>query len=577
MKNHGSGLVLSLVLLVLITGAPATQESPPLNEKNRKIDRIFKKWDRASSPGCALGVVKDGKLIRAVGYGSMNLEYGLPITSSTVFHVASVSKQFTCFAVALLAAEGKLSLDDDIRKYVPEVPDFGRCITIRHLIHHTSGFRDQWDLLVLAGWRMEDVITLEDVMALVRRQKELNFDPGTRFLYCNTGYTPLAVVVERVSGKSLRVFARKKMFKPLGMKNTHFHDDHQHIVKNRAYCYARGRWMGFKKIVLSYAIVGATSLFTTVEDLARWQENFTTARVGGRKVVEMMLTRGTLNNGRKLNYSSGLLHGEYRGFKTIEHSGGDAGFRCHMVRFPGQRLSIIVLGNLASLRTKALALNVAGLYLEGSTPGPGVNETRPVVDQAVKRRFALAGEDPGVTREQLVGLAGVWRDPSTTETCRLRPAKGGLDLLLGRRKVNLVPVTRSRFAAKPGHGLIGVEITGKENSVSCLTAFFTSGIRRTFRATEPITADVAYLDRIVGRYYSEELDRTLDIERRKNNLFILSLKTGARRMGPLYRDGYRVKQARFHIMQDAGGLVEGFLVSTGRVLNLRFKKVRQQD
>ncbi|MCW4036925.1 MAG: beta-lactamase family protein, partial [Candidatus Bathyarchaeota archaeon] len=202
---------------------------------NKKIDEIFSEWDRTDSPGSALAVLKDGEIVYKRGYGMANLEYGIPITPTTIFHVASVSKQFTAFAVALLAQEGKLSLDDDVRRYVPDLPDFGETITIRHLIHHISGLRDQWELLIAAGWRMEDVIKTEDVLELVREQKELNFKPGSEYLYCNTGYTLMALIVERVSGKPFRDFCAERIFQPLAMENTHFHDDHKMIVENRAY------------------------------------------------------------------------------------------------------------------------------------------------------------------------------------------------------------------------------------------------------------------------------------------------------------------------------------------------------
>ena len=272
-----------------------------------KVDQLFSEWDKWDSPGAALAVIKDGSIIYKRGYGSANLEYNIAITPSTIFHVASVSKQFTAFAITMLAQEGKLALDDDVRKYLTEVPDFGKTITIRHLIHHTSGLRDQWELLAMAGWRLDDVITKQHILKMVRHQKELNFEPGEEYLYCNTGYTLLAEIVERVSGQSFREYTEANIFKPLGMTNTHFHDDHEMIVKNRAYSYAPDKDSGFRKSVLSFANVGATSLFTTVEDLAKWIQNFDDGRVGGAAVIEQMHERGILNNGGKLNYAFGLV------------------------------------------------------------------------------------------------------------------------------------------------------------------------------------------------------------------------------------------------------------------------------
>jgi len=217
-----------------------------------RVDQLFSSLNLQGSPGVAVGVVKNGELILKKGYGSANLEYDIPNTPSTVFHMASVSKQFTAFSIALLDEQGKLSVSDDVRKYIPEIPDFGRTITLEHLIHHTSGLRDQWNLLAMAGWRLDDVITREQILKLVARQKELNFDPGDEFLYCNTGYTLLAEIVARVSEMSFAEWTAKHIFEPLGMVQTLFYDDHEKIVINRAYSYKQASG-GYKKSVLNYA------------------------------------------------------------------------------------------------------------------------------------------------------------------------------------------------------------------------------------------------------------------------------------------------------------------------------------
>ena len=237
-----------------------------------QVDEVFAPWDNKDSPGAAVAVVQNGTIVYKKGYGMANLEYDIPNSPSTVFHIASVSKQFTAFSILLLEKAGKLSLDDDIRKYIPEVPDFGKTITLRHLATHTSGMRDQWNLLAMAGWRLDDVITKEQVLKLVSKQKALNFNPGEEFVYCNTGFTLLAEVVARVSGQSFAEFTQANIFSPLKMKSTLFYDDHEKIVKNRAYSYHEAN--GYKKSVLSYANVGATSLFTTAEDLSLWALNF---------------------------------------------------------------------------------------------------------------------------------------------------------------------------------------------------------------------------------------------------------------------------------------------------------------
>ncbi|MDX1286002.1 MAG: serine hydrolase domain-containing protein, partial [Draconibacterium sp.] len=291
-----------------------------------RIDSLFLKWSNNNSPGAAITIVKNGEIEYKAGYGLANLEYNIPVTPQTVFHIASVSKQFTAFAVLLLENEGKLSMDDDIRKHIPEVPDFGEKITLKHLVHHTSGMRDQWNLLAMAGWRLDDVITKEHILKLVAKQKDLNFKPGEKFMYCNTGFTLLAEVVERVSGQSFAEYTKENIFMPLKMNSTLFYDNHEKIVKNRAYSYK-----GFRnnpiKSVLSYANAGATSLFTTVEDISLWAANFEEPVVGNQQIFAKMEERAILNNGDTISYAYGQSIGKYKGLKTITHGGADAGYR----------------------------------------------------------------------------------------------------------------------------------------------------------------------------------------------------------------------------------------------------------
>ena len=343
-RSREVNVMRAAILLFLAIGSTVAQDravadkNTVLRNLQQQVDKVFTKWDSTVSPGCALSVMKDGQIIYKRGYGMADLDHDVPINPETVFHVASVSKQFTAAAISLLAQEPKLSLDDDVRKYIKELPDFGATITIRHLIHHTSGLRDQWSLLSLAGWRRShDLITDDDVLDLMSRQKDLNFKPGEKYLYSNTGYTLLAQIVRRVSGLSLREFTTNRIFKLLDMKSTHFRDDYQETVKHMAYGYRDGRGgNGYRLSVTNYDTVGATSLLTTVEDLAQWDENFYRPRVGGSELVEQQLQRGKLNSGKQLDYAFGLEHGKYRGLYTIDHDGGDAGYRADLLRFPEQ-------------------------------------------------------------------------------------------------------------------------------------------------------------------------------------------------------------------------------------------------
>lgn len=327
-----------------------------------RVDRLFAQWDRNDSPGCALAIVKDGAVVYNKGYGMANLELRVPISPESVFYIGSVSKQFVAMCIALLADRGSLSLDDDIRKYVPEMPDYGMPVTIRHLIHHTGGIRDYLELESIAGIPF-GFYHEQDVIDLLSRQKELNFMPGEEHTYSNSGYFLLSVIVERACGQSLREFAEKNIFKPLGMKNSRFHDDFEELIRNRATGYYDVGNGSYRNFLSTFDCVGSGGLFTSVEDLYLWDRNFTHHKVGGERVMEMMHTQGTLNNGKELEYAFGLGIRTYRGLRIVEHGGSLGGYRAEFLRFPTQRFSVIILSNLSSVVPNRLARQVADLYL----------------------------------------------------------------------------------------------------------------------------------------------------------------------------------------------------------------------
>ena len=377
---HQRRLLVATIAIALAIAAPvvlAAQNFAP----NPSVDRLFARWDHPDSPGCAVGVIRDGKFVYERGYGMANLDYSIPNSPQTVFYVGSVSKQFTAAAVAMLALEGRLSLDDDIRKYIPEMPDYratyGVPVTIRNLIHHTSGIRDIYTLMGLAGLRLEDVMTDDASLAMIARQAELNFKPGTDYLYSNSGYWLLGQIVERVTGQPLRAFADERIFQPLGMTHTHFHDDPGHIMKDRAMSYEPDGHGGFRiSFLQNFDKTGAGGLYSTVEDLARWDANFHTHRVGGSALQEMIHRRGVLANGDTLTYVFGNEVATYRGLRTDEHGGSMMGYKAHILRFPDQKLSVIETCNLGSINPGPIARQVAEIFL-GDQVGPAAPAPAP--------------------------------------------------------------------------------------------------------------------------------------------------------------------------------------------------------
>lgn len=325
---HASTRRITAGLVALLTALPALAATPaPLRLGPAPIDAVFKAYNTPTSPGCALGIYQNGKVVYSKGYGMADLNQATPITPATMFDVGSVSKQFTAASVVLLANEGKLALTDDIRKYLPEIPDYGTLITIDHLLHHTSGLRDYNDLLPLKGFRYEDVTDDDDALEVIARQRALKFKPGSRFEYSNTGYFLAAIIVKRVSGKSLAEFAKERLFTPLGMTRSHFRDDHTAIVPGRATAYSPSDKGGFKIDMSNWNQLGDGQVQTNVTELIRWEENFYTAKVGGRALIDSLQQRGTLDTGADHPYARGLFLDTYRGVQRVQHSGGWAGYR----------------------------------------------------------------------------------------------------------------------------------------------------------------------------------------------------------------------------------------------------------
>lgn len=547
------------VAALLFAGAAVTaaQSAAPA-DRTAKVDEIFREFDKPDSPGCAVGVYQDGKLAFSHAYGMANLDHDVRLTPASVFHVASVSKQFTATAILLLAQDGKLSIDDDVRTYVPELPDFGKRITIRHLANHTSGIRDQWALLGLAGWRYSrDLITDDDVLSLLSRQKDLNFAPGERHLYSNSGYTLLAIIVSRVSGKSFREFTTERIFKPLGMTNTHFRDNFNEIVKNQAYGYAPERG-SFRLSVTNFDTAGATSLVTTVVDLAKWNANFERPTVGGEPLLKALLERGVLNSGERLDYAFGMTHGTYRGVPTIAHGGSDAGYRSAFVRFPAQHFGVSVLCNTVT-NPMQFANQIADVYLADSlkaVPTPPAPENLPEV---------------ALPADQLSRLAGLYWNEKEWLAIRVVVEEGRLHAAFGRDKQALKSVGGGRFvrASGPGPQLVFDLSDGGGQRV---TVGAPSGAGDVLQRVEAFTPTPQQLEDFSGTYRSDEIEAVYRITLRQGTLRLERLKFPPSVLDPLVSDTFNAQPGTIRFTRDATGRVTGFELNAGRIRNVKFRK-----
>ncbi|MBI1841224.1 MAG: serine hydrolase [Verrucomicrobia bacterium] len=536
----------------------------PFPNPGKTLDWFVTQTVPADAPGLALAVVQEGRVTFKKGWGMASLDYGVPITPSTVFHVASVSKQFTAFAIALLAQQGKLSVDDELRKHVPEIHDFGKPITLRHLLHHTSGLRDQWDLLVLAGWRMDDVITQEDILTTLRRQRSLNFDPGEEELYCNSGYTLLSEVVSRVSGKPFVEFTRDALFRPLEMTNTHFHLDHEEVVRNMAYSYSPSPGGGYLKSVLNYANVGATSLFTTVEDLGRWIANFEDLKVGGSELWRQMQEKGKLNNGKEINYGFGLAIGELRQTRMISHSGADAGYRSFLLWLPDHRLGVALLSNLGTMDVGRIAQTAAEIFLQGKLAPLAKRIERTSAKETAKPPFR-------VNSSLLERYAGRYRGASGRVISIVREGdalKG--DISAGAQQ-HLTPSGEHEFfvAETQARVVFSKLDSGKAGQYTV----HMDGETRVYQRIDPADEVSPRLADYAGQYRSDELAMNWEVQAQGSGLVIQHRRHGEIPLRWVGRDRFTASiLGSLQFERDSTGKVATFKVTTGRVRDLRFDR-----
>jgi CubicO group peptidase (beta-lactamase class C family) len=530
-----------------------------------QVDAIFAPWNRTDSPGCALAVLQGGRIVYEHGYGMADLSHEAVITPRTPFHVASVSKQFTAAAILQLAQQRRLSLDDEIQKYLPELHDFGVPITIRNLLHHTSGLRDQWDLLDLAGYRYSlDLITDEDVMSLVLKQRELNFPPGSKYMYSNTGYTLAGQIIKRVSGESLRAFTTKYIFEPLGMANTHFRDDHAEVTKGEALSYKRMRDGTYRLSVTNFDTVGATSLYTTVEDLAKWDENFYAPTFGGPDFAQSMTRTDKLSTGASNYYAMGLMLLQYRGLPIVEHGGADAGYRANILRFPEQHFSVIALCSTPA-NPSALTRKVADLYLASDFPR---SAPTPFSEGVHARRRP----------EQLNGKDGIYRSRDAGVVVRLESGDGALYIVDHDEKTPLAGDGAGNIyfpgSIDPAH------FEPAEGAAQRLVIRGEGKPDGTWDRLPSYALPAGKQKDFVGSYYSEELDTSYRVEDHSGRLFLTRKKYPTDELIPLTSDLFAARlgdlgpfQSVLQFARGSNGQVTGLWVTTGRVRDLKF--VRQ--
>jgi len=529
--NRRLGVGVAIALAVAFARASVSGQTG--TGTDAKVDAVFARWT-AATPGCAVGVATGGKPVLTKGYGMADLEHDVPIGPDTIFEAGSVSKQFTAAAVLQLARDGKLSLDDPVRKYVPELPDFGAPLLIRHMLNHTSGLRDWGSVAGIAGWpRTTRVYTHAHVLEIVGHQKALNFMPGTHWSYSNTGFNLAAIIVSRVSGKSFPEFTRERLFAPLGMMHTSWRDDYTRIVKGRAIAYTQ-RGTEFKMDMPFENVYGNGGLLTTVGDLLKWNEHFDAPAAADAAIVVEQQTAGTFSDGRKLGYALGLFANQYGGLREIDHSGLTGGYSAFLTRFPDQRVSVAVLCNVLTNAT-LLGHQTSDVYLAGhleSAPAPAHTLT--------DRRNGA----PRVLGDATADAEGMYRSKVT-----------GAAITLALDKDD----PAQRAWTFDGHGGARAEDA--------------LGAVEEYDRVTPARPTAQELQEYAGTYVSDEAEVEIRAVVENGSLVLKRRPDSSIGLSPTYRDGFTAETyGTIVFRRGADGRIEGLSVSQARVWDLRFAR-----
>jgi CubicO group peptidase (beta-lactamase class C family) len=539
-----------LILMLLTPAVSYTQVIPDSLEI--KVNAIFQEYNTLKSPGCAIAIISNGKAIMEKGFGMANMEHDIPISPLTVFDIASVSKQFTGFAISSLIQEGKISDSDDIRKYLPFVPDFGKTITISHLLHHTSGLRDWPEALGVAGWRPDDVWSFDDILRMVQHQKELDFEPGTSYSYSNTGYNLLAAIVEKVSGKSFAQWIHDNIFSNLKMEASLIPENHTKIIRNRAdsYVWTENKFIRCSDLLSAY---GSSSIFTSLKDMISWSIHFDEQLKQKNPVYIRMQETGRLENGDTVYYGFGLGLSREGEPKRIAHTGGWSGFRSTIVYYPDKHLSIIILSNSGNLIPRLFAEKIADVMLQrGAEPKVPALEIKEVQDVKVKKGLA----DKYVGTYQ---LGTDWYITITMENDQLMSRSNG---------ESPYPIT-AKSDSTYWVDAYNNAITFVRDSTGYMLRYKAIMAKRIV----PFTPDSVLLKQFAGKYYSEELSTEYILTVRDGKLWMYHIRLGVIEMFPEpARDTFGCAMGTFRFIKNEKSGITGFDLTRSRVRNIHFIK-----
>ncbi len=532
------------------------------NAQIQEINAQFEAWNSTHTPGGAVGIFKDGKIIYSKAFGMASLEYDIPNTTNTIFNIASVSKQITAYSLVLLEQQGKLSLDDEVQKHLPEVPDFGKKITLRHLMTHTSGLRNFQNILAMAGWREGESMTNDDLLRFISMQKELNFDPGAEYLYCNSGFNLATAIVERISGQTFQDWTQENIFEPLGMKNTTYREDLEIIHKNSATSYDGSAATGFRQPLKYWTYMGNGNVYTTIEDLGKWLNNFREPTLGGKEGIKTLTTPGILNNDEILSYALGIGVGKYRGLRRFSHGGSVGGYRSNMVYFPDEEMGIIVLSNFSSAGPQSKVFAIADLILENKFPIPKEPKQPTIVVDKEEKKIEL-------TEAEITPFVGKY----FVDGVVVELSKKGNQLYIYAEEelpqaLPVYPLSPTTFVSDDAP----IKIQFLEGTPIRTRIKFGPD---NYRGVQLVATD--QLQGLEGTYYSPELDTEYHISKDGDQYKVQHQRHDEFQLVPVSKSKLMGTAYFFNdvqVVRAANGAINGIRVSNGRVRNLWFKKNR---
>ena len=543
----------TFLLLLALVALISTATSAQVPDKQKVItgaERAFEKYTKAyvgPAPGCAAAVSLNGQTVFEEAFGLADMEHNVPNTPQTIFESGSVAKQFTAASLVLLQQEGKLSLDDPVKKYIPELPDYGAPLTIRHLLNHTSGLRDWGTVMSLTGaGRGDRVITQDLALDVITHQRALDFTPGAEYSYSNSGYNLAAIIVERISKQKFPAFVAEHLFKPLGMNNSSWRDDYQRIVPGRAQAYARqgdGPWRLNMPFMNVY---GNGGMLTTVGDWMKWNAMLDSRSLGA-PLVEALETRGVLNDGRKIAYALGLEVSTYKGLKDVSHGGSTAGYQTFLARYPENKVSI-------------------GVMCNGTSPSAGLIAAT-ITDEIFGPYPETARTDSAkVSEDELKKFVGLWRNEKTHSPARF-VIQNGVSRWSGAR---VVPMGGGQFTVAGSQLKFTFDKDGKPVSAETVDS---DGEVTRFAPEKEWTPTPADLASIKGDWFSEEAGATFTIAVEGDKAFLKQRPATRLAMQPLYKDHFEVQGYVVWFTRDKNGKVTNMHVGASRMRDMRFVRV----